>query len=78
MPVFIYTYFTFRYEVTRNDDVQQVVSHETNPSSNRITTIWIGLSAGTTYTFTVKCKIQGEDCQGDPLTFTASTLCSCK
>ena len=59
--------------MTRADGVQQVVSHSNNPSSDRITTTWDGLSAGTTYTFTVQCKIQGEDCQGDPLTFTATT-----
>ena len=53
--------------------VKQTVSHNTNPSSDRITTTWTGLSKWTTYTFTVQCKIQGEDCQGDPLTFTATT-----
>ena len=64
---------TFRYEVTKTGGVQQVVRHDNNPSSNRITITWSGLSPGVIYTFTVQCKIQGEDCQGDPLTFTAST-----
>ena len=74
LPVFIY--FTFRYEVTRTDGVQQVVNHSNNQSSSRITTTWDGLSSCRAYKFTVKCKIQGEDCQGDPLSFYATTLCS--
>ena len=67
-------YQPFRYIITRNGEItQQTVSHDTNPNSNRITTTWSGLNPGVTYTFTVQCKIQGEDCQGDPLTFTATT-----
>ena len=65
----------FRYEVTRTGGVQQTVSHSNNQSSSRISTTWDGLSLCTTYTLMVKCKIQGEDCQGDPLTFTANTSC---
>ena len=49
------------------------MSHNANPNSNRITTTWDGLSPGVTYTFTVQCKIQGVDCQEDPLRFTATT-----
>ena len=59
--------------MTRTDGVQQTISHDKNPSSNRISTRWTGLSQWTTYTFTVQCKIQGEDCHGDPLTFSAKT-----
>ena len=36
-------------------------------------TTWDGLASGETYTFTVTCQLQGEDCEGDPVTFTAST-----
>ena len=43
------------------------------PSTERIKISWTGLKPGQTYTFTVKCDIQGEDCQGDPVTFTATT-----
>ena len=65
---------TFRYIITRDGgSYPQTVSHDTNPNSNRITTTWSGLSPGVVYTFTVQCKIQGEDCQGDPSKFTAST-----
>ena len=65
--------------MTRADNgVKQAVGHDTNSSSNRITTKWDGLSPGATYTFTVQCKIQGEDCQGDPLRITGSTSCSCR
>ena len=74
----LFLYFTFRYAVTRTDGVQQVVNHNTNPSTNRITTTWNGLSPCRAYTFTVQCKIQGEDCQGESLTFYAATLCSSK
>ena len=60
--------------MTRTDGgVAQTVSHGDNPGSNRVTTTWTGLKKWTTYTFTVQCKIQGEDCQGNALTFTAST-----
>ena len=69
----------FRYIITRNGEITpQTVSHDTNPDSNRVTTTWSGLSPGVTYTFTVQCKIQGVDCQGDPLTFTARTSCTSK
>ena len=59
--------------MTRTDGTTQTVGHANNPSSSRVTTTWNGLSQRTTYTFTVKCKIQGEDCQGDPVSFFAST-----
>ena len=60
--------------MTRTDGgITQTVSHDANPNSNRTTTTWDGLSPRTTYTFKVKCKIQGEDCQGNSLTFTATT-----
>ena len=65
----------FRYKVTRADGIQQTVSHNNNPSSSRISTAWDGLSSCKTYRFAVQCKIQGEDCQGDPYTFTAATSC---
>ena len=76
LPVFLYC--TFRYEVTRSGGgVAQTVSHGTNPSSNRVTTTWTGLIQWTTYTFTVQCKIQGEACQGNALTFSATTTGWC-
>ena len=70
------TFCIFRYEVNRTDRAQQVVSHNTNPSSNRVITTWSGLSPCTAYTFTVQCRIQGEECRGESLTFYAATLCS--
>ena len=55
---------------------QQTISHS-DSSSSRISTTWSGLTPGVTYTFTVTCKLHGEDCEGDPVTFTVTTkLCS--
>ena len=71
----VFICFKFRYVVTRTDGVQQIVNHSNNPSSDRITTTWNGLSSCRAYKFTIKCKIQGEDCQGDHLTFYAVTTC---
>ena len=56
-----------------DEGIKQTVSHNTNPSSNRITITWDGLIQWTTYTFTVQCKIQGEGCHGNPYNFSAST-----
>ena len=64
--------------MNRTDGAQQVVSHNTNPSSNRVITTWSGLSSCTAYTFTVQCRIQGEKCPGESQTFYAATLCSSK
>ena len=66
----------FSYIITINAAWrQQTVSHN-GSSSSRISTTWSGLSPGVTYTFTVTCQLQGENCEGDPVTFTATTrLC---
>ena len=71
---------SFRYIININGaSSPQTESHDTNPNSNRITTTLGGLNPGVTYTVTVQCKIQGVDCQGDPLEFTAATRpCSSK
>ena len=56
---------------------QQTVNHHGDSSLSRISTTWSGLKRGETYTFTVTCQLQGEDCEGGPVTFTATTkLCS--
>ena len=57
-------------------DEPQVISHITEPDSTRIVTTWTGLNPGETYTVTVVCKIQGENCPGTPPTFAANTTCT--
>ena len=66
----------FSYIITINAAWQtQIVSHN-GSSLSRISTTWSRLNPGETYTFTVTCQLQGEDCEGDPLIFTATTkLC---
>ena len=75
MIIHIYMhYFAIRYSVMRTGlDEPQVANHTTDPDSTRIVTTWTGLNPGETYTFTVICKIQGENCPGTPPTFTAKT-----
>ena len=66
--------YAFSYIITRSGDSSpKTVSHDNDINSDRITTTWDGLAPRVTYTFTVKCQLQGEDCVGDLLTFTATT-----
>ena len=64
----------FSYTIARTgENTEQTVNHADYSSSRKISTTWDGLAPGETYTFTVTCQLQGEDCEGDPVTFTAST-----
>ena len=68
--------FSLSYIITRSGDSSpKTVYHTNDVSLSRISTTWDGLAPGETYTFTVTCQLQGEDCEGDPVTFTASTCC---
>ena len=68
--------FSLSYIITRSGDSSpKTVNHTNGVSLSRISTTWDGLAPGETYTFTVKCTLQGEDCEGDPVIFTASTCC---
>ncbi|XP_067942992.1 receptor-type tyrosine-protein phosphatase T-like [Watersipora subatra] len=51
----------------------KVLSH--NPELSRISLEFDGLSAGETYTLTISCSIQGENCPGNQQTLTSTTLC---
>ena len=66
--------YLFSYTITiSGGSAQQTISHN-DVSSSRILTTWSRLNPGETYTFTITCELQGEDCEGDPVTFTATTL----
>ena len=68
--------FSLSYIITRGGaSSPKTVNHTNDVGSSRISTTWDGLVPGETYTFTVTCQLQGEDCEGDPVTFTASTCC---
>ena len=66
--------FSLSYIITRGGaSSPKTVSHPNDSSLSRISTTWSGLKRGETYTFTVTCQLQGEDCEGDPVIFTATT-----
>ena len=71
------TYFVnYRYSVQRSGSSKsQVINHDSD--STRVVTTWTGLSPQQSYTFTIICKIQGEQCPGISPTFTVSTTESC-
>ena len=69
-------YAYYRYLVRLRDSSQsQVINHDSD--STRVVTTWTGLSPQQSYTFTIICKIQGEQCPGTPPTFTVSTTELC-
>ena len=68
----IFYIYVFSYTIVRTgDNSEQTVNHADYSSSSRISTTWNDLNPGETYTFTVACKLQGADCEGGPVTFTA-------
>ena len=70
----IFFKYSFRYIITRiGEPSPKIIDYDEIPSSERITTSWSGLRPGRTYTFTVECEVQGEECQGAPVTFTVTT-----
>ena len=71
------TYFVnYRYTVQLSgSSVSRVINH--NSDSTRVVTTWTRLSPQQSYTFTIICKIQGEQCPGIPSTFTVSTTRNC-
>ena len=74
--VLLIVMLSLSYIITRSGGSSpKTVYHTNDVGSSRIFTTWDGLAPGVTYTFTVTCQLQGEDCEGDPITFTASTCC---
>ena len=66
----------YRYSVGCSDSSEsRVINHDSG--STRVVTTWTGLSPQQSYTFTIICKIQGEQCPGISPTFTVSTTENC-